>query len=71
MILAACRYQGSNLESARWPRTDDNGAVAGRQLTDQITLAVLAASVPRDAMNDAVESAGKQARRPAASCLRK
>ena len=41
----------------------DNGLVAGGRLTDQITLGVLAASVPRDAVDEAVESAGKQARR--------
>jgi hypothetical protein len=42
----------------------DNGVVeAGGRLTDQITLGVLASSVPRDAVDDAVESAGRQARR--------
>jgi Insertion element 4 transposase N-terminal len=42
----------------------DNGVVAaGGRLTDQITLGVLAASVPRDAVDDAVAAAGKQARR--------
>jgi hypothetical protein len=41
----------------------DNGLVAGGRLTDQITLGVLAASVPRDAVDDAVAAAGKQARR--------
>ncbi len=41
----------------------DNGVVAGGRLTDQITLGVLAAGVPRDAVDDAVAAAGKQARR--------
>jgi hypothetical protein len=42
----------------------DNGVVAaGGWLTDQITLGVLASSVPRDAVDDAVAAAGKQARR--------
>src|SRR5258708_30968118 len=40
-----------------------NGVVEGGRLTDQITLGVLAASVPRDAVDDAVAAAGKQARR--------
>ena len=42
----------------------DNGMVtAGGRLTDQISLGVLAASVPRDAVDDAVAAAGRQARR--------
>lgn len=41
----------------------DNGVVAGGRLTDQITLGVLAAAVPRDAVDDAVAAAGRQARR--------
>jgi Insertion element 4 transposase N-terminal len=41
----------------------DNGVVAGGRLTDQITLGVLASAVPRDAVDDAVDSAGRQARR--------
>src|SRR5258706_11109728 len=41
----------------------DNGVVEGGRLTDQITLGVLAASVPRDAVDDAVAAAGRQARR--------
>ena len=42
----------------------DNGVVtAGGRLTDQISLGVLAASVPRDAVDDAVAAAGRQARR--------
>jgi Insertion element 4 transposase N-terminal len=35
----------------------------GGRLADQITLGVLASAVPRDAVDDAVESAGRQARR--------
>jgi hypothetical protein len=41
----------------------DNGVVAGGRLTDQITLGVLTSSVPRDAVDDAVAAAGRQARR--------
>lgn len=43
----------------------DNGVVAagGGWLADQISLGVLAARVPRDAVDDAVAAAGKQARR--------
>jgi hypothetical protein len=42
----------------------DNGVVAaGGWLADQISLGVLAASVPRDAVDDAVAAAGRQARR--------
>ncbi len=41
----------------------DNGVVAGGRLTDQITLGVLAASVPRDAVDDAIAATGRQARR--------
>ena len=37
-------------------------AIAGR-LTDWVSLGVLAAFVPRDAVDDAVAAAGKQARR--------
>jgi hypothetical protein len=37
--------------------------VAGGRLTDQITLGVLAASVPRDAVDDAVAVTGRKARR--------
>ena len=36
---------------------------AGGRLTDQITLGVLASCVPRDAVDDAVAAAGRQARR--------
>jgi len=41
----------------------DNGVVAGGRLTDRVSLGVLAAFVPRDAVDDAVAAAGKQARR--------
>jgi len=42
----------------------DNGVVVpGGRLTDQICLGVLASSIPRDAVDDAVAAAGKQARR--------
>jgi hypothetical protein len=42
----------------------DNGVVsAGGRLTDWVSLGVLAAFVPRDAVDDAVAAAGKQARR--------
>jgi hypothetical protein len=41
----------------------DNGVVAGGRLTDWVSLGVLAAAVPRDAVDDAVAAAGKQARR--------
>ena len=42
-----------------------NGAVAaGGRLTDWVSLGVLAASVPRDAVDAAVAVAGRQARRP-------
>src|SRR6266568_853702 len=41
-----------------------NGVVtAGGRLTDWISLGVLASSVPRDAVDDAVVAAGRQARR--------
>src|SRR6266851_2995633 len=41
----------------------DNGVVEGGRLTDQISLGVLAASVPRDAVDDAIAVTGRQARR--------
>ena len=42
----------------------DNGVVtAGGRLTDWVSLGVLAAFVPRDAVDDAVAAAGRQARR--------
>ncbi len=42
----------------------DNGVVtAGGRLTDWVSLGVLASFVPRDAVDDAVAAAGKQARR--------
>jgi len=37
--------------------------VAGRALTDFVSLGVLASRVPRDAVDDAVEATGKGARR--------
>ena len=41
-----------------------NGAVAaGGRLTDQISIGVLASWVPRDAVDEAVAAAGRQARR--------
>jgi acyl-CoA reductase-like NAD-dependent aldehyde dehydrogenase len=39
------------------------GMVAGGALTDWISLGVLASAVPRDAVDDAVEAAGKRAKR--------
>src|SRR5262245_51078070 len=39
------------------------GMVAGGALTDWISLGVLASAVPRDAVDDAVEAAGKGAKR--------
>ena len=41
----------------------DNGVVAGGRLTDWVSLGVLAAFVPRDAVDDAIAAAGKQAKR--------
>jgi hypothetical protein len=42
----------------------DNGVVtAGGRLTDWVSLGVLASFVSRDAVDDAVAAAGKQARR--------
>src|SRR6266705_418264 len=42
----------------------DNGVVAAAgRLTDWVSLGVLASSVPRDAVDDAIAAAGKQARR--------
>ena len=40
-----------------------NGVVTGGRLTDWISLGVLASSVPRDAVDEAVAAAGKGARR--------
>jgi hypothetical protein len=40
-----------------------NGVVAGGRLTDWFSLGVLALFVPRDAVEDAVAAAGKQAKR--------
>jgi hypothetical protein len=43
----------------------DNGVVAaGGRLTDWVSLGVLAVFVPRDAVDDLVATAGKQAKRP-------
>ena len=39
------------------------GVVAGGRLTDWISLGVLASWVPRDAVEDAVAAAGKEAKR--------
>jgi len=41
----------------------DNGVVAGGRLTDWVSLGVLASSVPRDAVDDAIAVTGRQARR--------
>ena len=41
----------------------DNGGVAGGRLTDWISIGVLTSSVARDAVDDAVAAAGKQAKR--------
>jgi hypothetical protein len=43
--------------------TQNNGVVAGGRLTDWVSLGVLAAFVPRDAVDEAIAAAGKQARR--------
>ena len=39
----------------------DNGVVVGGRLTDWVSLGVLAAFVPRDAVHDAIAATGKQA----------
>ena len=41
----------------------DNGVVAGGRLTDWVSLGVLASSVPRDAVDEAIAAAGRQAKR--------
>jgi hypothetical protein len=41
----------------------DNGVVAHGRLTDWVSLGVLAAFVPRDAVDDAIAATGKRARR--------
>ncbi|HYB18733.1 MAG TPA: hypothetical protein VEF71_25160 [Streptosporangiaceae bacterium] len=46
------------------------GVVAGRRLTDWISLGVLASWVPRDAVDEAIEATGKTAKRVGASCCR-
>ena len=43
--------------------TQNAGVAAGVRWTDQISLGVLASSVPRDVIDDAVAAAGRQARR--------
>src|SRR5690348_6161041 len=70
------RPPGSDLRCSRvvawWPGCGparsrlmaENGVVAaGGRLTDWVSLGVLAASVPRDAADDAVTAAGRQAKR--------
>ena len=46
------------------------GVAGGGALTDWISLGVLASSVPRDVVDDAVAAAGKGARRAGGSCRR-
>jgi Insertion element 4 transposase N-terminal len=41
----------------------DNSVVAGGRLTDWVSLGKLASFVPRDAVDDAIAAAGKQAKR--------
>ena len=41
----------------------DNGVVVGGRLTDWVSLGVLAAFVPRDAVDEAIAATGKQAKR--------
>ncbi len=43
--------------------TQNAGVVAGSRWTDLVSLGVLASSVPRDVIDDAVAAAGRQARR--------
>jgi Insertion element 4 transposase N-terminal/Transposase DDE domain len=43
--------------------TQNTGVVAGGRWTDQVSLGVLAWSVPRDVIDDAVAAAGRQAKR--------
>ena len=66
--MVACRYGAFCLVAGKitsygrqW--RGDGWRSAGGRLTDQISLGVLAASVPRDAVDDAVAAAGRQARR--------
>jgi len=49
---------------------EQTGGVAGGALTDWISLGVLASSVPRDAVDDAVEVTGRAAKRAGGSCRR-
>ena len=63
-LVVACRYGVLCLVDGKI--TSHGGrcvVMAGGRLTDQISLGVLAASVRRDAVDDAVAAAGKQARR--------
>jgi hypothetical protein len=70
LILTACPYARFGLRAGKitfvaetlTAHLADNDGVAGGRLTDQITLGVLASSVPRDAVDEAVDSAGRQAR---------
>jgi hypothetical protein len=43
--------------------TQNAGVAVGGRLTDQVSLGVLASAVPRDAVDDAVAAAGRQAKR--------
>ena len=43
--------------------TQNGGVAAAARWTDQISLGVLASSVPSEAVDDAVATAGRQARR--------
>jgi Insertion element 4 transposase N-terminal/Transposase DDE domain len=43
--------------------TQNAGVAAGRRWTDQVSLGVLAASVPRDVIDDVVAACGRQAKR--------
>lgn len=43
--------------------THNGAVVAGARLTDWISLGVLASAVPRDAVDEAIEAAGKAAKR--------
>jgi hypothetical protein len=50
---------------------EQTGVVAGGGvLTDWISLGVLASSVPRDVVDDAIEVTGRGARRAGGSCRR-
>jgi hypothetical protein len=43
--------------------TQNAGVAAGSRWTDRVSLGVLASSVPRDVIDDAVAAAGRQAKR--------